>query len=84
MCVFLGLEQCENLQKGGAFKYRGALNAVQKFLHEMETTDDERRPTFVTHSSGNHAQALALAARDASCKAVIIMVRMHVVARLLD
>ncbi|KAL3670560.1 hypothetical protein V7S43_004873 [Phytophthora oleae] len=61
--------KCENLQKVGAFKYRGALNAVKKFLQENEQTNT----TFVTHSSGNHAQALGLAARDANCKAVIVM-----------
>lgn len=63
--------QCENLQKVGAFKYRGALNAVKKHLESAAGVD---RPTFVTHSSGNHGQALALAARDAGCRAVIIMV----------
>lgn len=62
--------KCENLQKVGAFKYRGALNAVKKYLQENEV---EGETTFVTHSSGNHAQALALAARDADCKAVIVM-----------
>ncbi|KAG3113110.1 hypothetical protein PI124_g10274 [Phytophthora idaei] len=59
--------KCENFQKVGAFKYRGALNAVKKSLQEKGDT------TFVTHSSGNHAQALSLAARDANCKAVIVM-----------
>ncbi|KAE9118334.1 hypothetical protein PF005_g8657 [Phytophthora fragariae] len=62
--------KCENLQKVGAFKYRGALNAVKKYLQEKTEEGDT---TFVTHSSGNHAQALALAARDADCKAVIVM-----------
>ncbi|RLN94133.1 hypothetical protein BBJ28_00022154, partial [Nothophytophthora sp. Chile5] len=61
---------CENLQKVGAFKYRGALNAVKKHLQEQPSGGDM---TFVTHSSGNHAQALALAARDAHCKAVVVM-----------
>lgn len=63
--------KCENLQKIGAFKYRGALNAVKKALETAEDGDTQR--TFVTHSSGNHAQAVALAARDAGCKAVIVM-----------
>jgi threonine dehydratase len=58
----------------GAFKYRGALNAVKKFLEE-QPKGEKRATTFVTHSSGNHAQALALAARDSHCKAVIVMVR---------
>ncbi|KAL4128576.1 hypothetical protein PRIC2_007560 [Phytophthora ramorum] len=65
--------KCENLQKVGAFKYRGALNAVKKFLHEKEQRGEKGDTTFVTHSSGNHAQAVALAARDAGCKAVIVM-----------
>ncbi|CAH0473825.1 unnamed protein product [Peronospora belbahrii] len=65
--------KCENLQKIGAFKYRGALNAVTKFLQEKQQRGEEGDTTFVTHSSGNHAQALALAARDAHCKAVIVM-----------
>lgn len=49
----------EALQKTGSFKFRGALNAVRQVL---ETTDDDE-VSFVTHSSGNHAQALALAAK---------------------
>ena len=48
--------KCENLQKIGAFKYRGATNAVLKL------SDAEAKHGVVTHSSGNHAQALALAA----------------------
>ncbi|KUF94279.1 serine racemase [Phytophthora nicotianae] len=64
--------KCENLQKVGAFKYRGALNAVKKFLQE-KGENGKTDTTFVTHSSGNHAQALSLAARDANCKAVIVM-----------
>jgi len=49
--------KCENLQKVGAFKYRGATNAVRRL------SDVEAARGVVTHSSGNHAQALALAAR---------------------
>src|SRR5438045_219129 len=49
--------KCEVFQKVGAFKFRGACNAV------MKLTDDVARRGVVTHSSGNHAQALALAAR---------------------
>src|SRR5690349_25151113 len=49
--------KCENLQKVGAFKFRGAGNAVLKL------TADEAKRGVVTHSSGNHAQALALAAK---------------------
>ncbi|GLD99899.1 hypothetical protein PINS_up008627 [Pythium insidiosum] len=61
--------KCENFQKIGAFKYRGATNAIRRCLEERPT--DSR--TFVTHSSGNHAQAVALATRDARCNAVIVM-----------
>jgi len=59
--------KCENLQKVGAFKYRGATNAV------LSLTDEERKNGVATHSSGNHAQALALAARNNALKAYIVM-----------
>lgn len=59
--------KCENLQKVGAFKYRGATNAVRKL------TDAEAAKGVVTHSSGNHAQALALAARERGIPAYIVM-----------
>lgn len=59
--------KCENLQKVGAFKYRGAANAVLKL------TDAEAAKGVVTHSSGNHAQALALAARVRGIPAYIVM-----------
>ncbi|MCZ6850606.1 MAG: pyridoxal-phosphate dependent enzyme, partial [Planctomycetota bacterium] len=49
--------KCENFQKIGAFKFRGACNAV------MNLADDVAARGVVTHSSGNHAQALALAAK---------------------
>lgn len=59
--------KCENLQKVGAFKYRGATNAVQLL-------DDATAALGVaTHSSGNHAQALALAARVRGIPATIVM-----------
>lgn len=61
--------KCENLQKTGAFKYRGATNAVQKL------SDAAARNGVVTHSSGNHAQALALAARVRGIPAYIVMPR---------
>jgi threonine dehydratase/serine racemase len=61
--------KCENLQKTGAFKYRGATNAVRKL------TDEQARNGVVTHSSGNHAQALALAARVRGIPAYIVMPR---------
>ena len=59
--------KCENLQKVGAFKYRGATNAVQKL------SAAEAARGVVTHSSGNHAQALALAARVRGIPAYIVM-----------
>lgn len=62
--VFL---KCENLQKVGAFKFRGACNAVYSL------TDEEAARGVSTHSSGNHAQALALAARMRGIPAYIVM-----------
>jgi threonine dehydratase len=62
--VFL---KCENLQKVGAFKFRGACNAV------FSLSDEEAARGVVTHSSGNHAQALALAARLRGIPAYIVM-----------
>ena len=62
--VFL---KCENLQKVGAFKFRGACNAV------FSLTDEEAARGVCTHSSGNHAAALALAARTRGIPAYIVM-----------
>jgi threonine dehydratase len=59
--------KCENLQKAGAFKARGATNAV------FSLTDREAEPGVATHSSGNHAAALALAARLRGIKAYVVM-----------
>ena len=59
--------KCENLQKVGAFKFRGACNAV------FTLTESEARAGVATHSSGNHAQALALAARLRGVPAHIVM-----------
>ena len=59
--------KCENLQKVGAFKYRGASNAV------MQLNSEQASAGVVTHSSGNHAQAVALAARQRSIPAWIVM-----------
>jgi threonine dehydratase/serine racemase len=59
--------KCENLQKAGAFKFRGACNAVRAL------PDDQARRGVVTHSSGNHAAALALAARYRGIPAHIVM-----------
>ncbi len=61
--------KCENLQKTGSFKYRGATNAVQSL------DDITAGRGGVTHSSGNHAQALALAARVRGIPAHIVMPR---------
>jgi threonine dehydratase len=59
--------KCENFQRVGAFKFRGATNAV------LSLTSGERNKGVVTHSSGNHAAALALAARMNGVKAYIVM-----------
>ena len=59
--------KCENLQKVGAFKFRGACNAILKL------EDAEAAHGVVTHSSGNHAQALALAASIRGIAAHIVM-----------
>jgi threonine dehydratase len=59
--------KCENLQKVGAFKFRGASNAV------FSLSEKEASYGVCTHSSGNHAQALALAARMRDIPAYIVM-----------
>lgn len=59
--------KCENFQKVGAFKYRGATNAVQQL------SVDQLKFGVATHSSGNHAQALALAAKIKKVPAYIVM-----------
>ena len=59
--------KCENLQKVGAFKFRGAANTV------FSLSDQEASRGVATHSSGNHAQALALAARLRGIPAHIVM-----------
>ena len=59
--------KCENLQRVGAFKFRGACNAVYSL------SDEEAVRGVCTHSSGNHAQALALAARMRGIPAYIVM-----------
>lgn len=61
------LFKCENFQKVGAFKFRGATNAV------LRMSDEDRRRGVVTHSSGNHAAALAHAAVSRGVKAYIVM-----------
>ncbi|XP_014560661.1 hypothetical protein COCVIDRAFT_88720 [Bipolaris victoriae FI3] len=64
--------KCENFQRIGAFKVRGAFHAVTRLI-EKEGIDEVRKKGVVTHSSGNHAQALALAARTFSIPAHIVM-----------
>ncbi|MDZ7653451.1 MAG: threo-3-hydroxy-L-aspartate ammonia-lyase [Burkholderiaceae bacterium] len=59
--------KCENLQRMGAFKFRGAYNALAKF------TPEQRRTGVIAFSSGNHAQATALSARLLGMPAVIVM-----------
>jgi threonine dehydratase len=59
--------KCENLQRVGAFKMRGASNAV------FSLSDEQARRGVATHSSGNHAQALARAARNRGIAAHIVM-----------
>jgi threonine dehydratase len=59
--------KCENFQKAGAFKIRGACNAV------FSLSDDEAKRGVATHSSGNHAAALALAARWRGIPAHVVM-----------
>jgi len=59
--------KCENYQRMGAFKFRGAFNAIARF------TDAQRAAGVLTFSSGNHAQAIALSARLAGIRATIIM-----------
>lgn len=59
--------KCENFQKMGAFKMRGAINAV------LQLTKEEQERGVVTHSSGNFAQALSLAAKNLNVPAYIVM-----------
>lgn len=59
--------KCENFQRVGAFKFRGAYNAASRL------TPDQLARGIATYSSGNHAQAVALAARELGTTAVIVM-----------
>jgi threonine dehydratase len=59
--------KCENLQRAGAFKIRGATNKI------LSLTDEEKKRGVAAFSSGNHAQAVALASREAGIQAVIAM-----------
>ncbi|MGC8792713.1 MAG: pyridoxal-phosphate dependent enzyme, partial [Bryobacteraceae bacterium] len=62
-CLF----KCENLQRAGAFKIRGATNFI------LQLDGDQLRRGVVAYSSGNHAQAVALAAREAGAAATLVM-----------
>jgi threonine dehydratase len=59
--------KCENLQRAGAFKARGATNKI------LSLTEDEKSRGVIAVSSGNHAQAVALASREAGIRAVICL-----------
>ncbi|MBV9582713.1 MAG: pyridoxal-phosphate dependent enzyme, partial [Chloroflexi bacterium] len=59
--------KCENLQRGGAFKFRGAYNRL------VTLSEGERRRGVVAFSSGNHAQGVALAARELGIQATVVM-----------
>jgi threonine dehydratase len=59
--------KCENFQRAGAFKIRGATNKI------LSLTEEEKHRGVVAFSSGNHAQAVALAAREAGVRAVVAM-----------
>jgi len=59
--------KCENLQRAGAFKARGATNKI------LSLSDDEKKRGVIAVSSGNHAQAVALASREAGTRAVICL-----------
>lgn len=59
--------KCENFQRVGAFKFRGSFNTVSQL------TKEERDQGVIAHSSGNHAQALALAAKILGIRATIVM-----------
>lgn len=59
--------KCEHFQRGGAFKIRGAMNSV------LQLTDEQASRGVVTHSSGNHAQALAIAAQIRGISCTVVM-----------
>ncbi len=59
--------KCENFQRIGAFKFRGAYNAL------AQLSDEQKKRGVIAYSSGNHAQAVALAGRLLGIKATIVM-----------
>jgi threonine dehydratase len=68
-CGAIAFLKCENFQRVGAFKFRGAMNAV------LQLGADEREAGVITHSSGNHAQALALAGNLLGVPVTVVMPR---------
>lgn len=62
--VFL---KCENFQRAGAFKFRGAFNTI------AQLSDDQRKRGIITYSSGNHAQAVALVGRLLKVRTTVVM-----------
>lgn len=64
--------KCENLQRVGAFKARGAFHALKRLVQEVGE-EDVRARGIVTHSSGNHAQATSLAAKELGIPVTIVM-----------
>jgi len=66
-CGYQIFFKCENLQKVGAFKFRGAINALANL------SDAEKKRGVITHSSGNHGQALALAGKTFSIPVTVVM-----------
>ncbi len=61
--------KCENFQRGGAFKFRGAFNAISQL------TEAQKKDGVITYSSGNHAQAIALAGKLLGARATVVMPR---------
>jgi threonine dehydratase len=59
--------KCENFQRGGAFKFRGVCNKL------LQLSAEEKEKGIITHSSGNHAQALALGSSILGIKSVVVM-----------
>ncbi|HUS94890.1 MAG TPA: pyridoxal-phosphate dependent enzyme [Patescibacteria group bacterium] len=59
--------KCENFQRAGAFKFRGAYNAISQL------TSAQKEAGVITHSSGNHAQGVALAAKLLGVRAIVVM-----------
>ena len=59
--------KCENFQRIGAFKFRGAFNAISQL------SEEEKARGIITYSSGNHAQAVALVANLMKIQAIVVM-----------